>query len=201
MVSGLLVIISAPSGTGKSTLCRLLLKRNRNLRYSISCTTRAPRPGEKSGVHYFFLTHEEFRSKERRGEFLETAVVHGERYGTPREFAQGAVARGQSVLLAIDVQGAASIRRQWPECVRIFVLPPSMAELRERLARRKDAEESVEKRLANAREELKSAPLYDYCVVNDRLPVAVRQIEAILTAETLKPGRQRAGSLKVPVLA
>lgn len=201
MTPGLLVILSAPSGTGKSTLCRLLLSRNRKLRYSISCTTRPPRPGEKNGRHYFFLTPSEFEAKERRGEFLETAWVHGERYGTPRDFAEKTVRGGQSVLLAIDVQGAAAIKRAWPECVRLFVLPPSWAELRERLAHRKDAKESVDKRVAGAREELSHAPEYDYWVVNDKLPAAVRQIEAILTAEALRPSRRRAEAPRIPSLA
>ncbi len=195
MPKGTLVILSAPSGTGKSTICRKLLQKRKDLRYSISCTTRQPRPGEKDGKHYFFLTRDEFKRKIRRSEFLEWAVVHDEYYGTPRKYIEETLQGGSSIMLAIDVQGAAAIRRKMPDAVLVFVTPPSLESLRERLAARRDSSESVAKRLANSKDELSAAKHYDYIVVNDDLEKAVEQIEAILTAESLKVGRQEAPAL------
>jgi guanylate kinase len=186
MPKGALVVISAPSGTGKSTVCRKLLQRRKDLRYSVSCTTRAPRPGEKDGRHYHFLDAEEFKRRLRRHEFLEYAMVHGSYYGTPRPFIENSIREGAWVLLAIDVQGAAAIRRKLPDSVLIFLLPPSWNELRARLAGRRDKPDSVAVRLANARGELAAAKDYDYLVVNDDLEAALDQIEGIITAESLK---------------
>ena len=184
------MVISAPSGTGKSTICRKLLQRRRDLRYSISCTTRLPRPGEKNGKHYFFVTRDEFNRKIRRGEFLEYALVHDQYYGTPRPFIESSVKEGFSILLAIDVQGAQAIQRKMPDSVLVFVSPPSMESLRERLAARREAKESASRRMASAETELSSARKYDYLVINDRLDEAVSQIDAILTAESLRVSRQ-----------
>jgi guanylate kinase len=195
MPKGTLVILSAPSGTGKSTICRKLLQKRKDLRYSISCTTRQPRPGEKDGKHYFFLTRDEFKRKIRRSEFLEWAIVHDEYYGTPRRFIEETLNTGASIMLAIDVQGAAAIRRKMPDAVLVFVTPPSIEALRERLAARRDASESVAKRLANSKDEMSAAKNYDYIVVNDDLEKAVEHIEAILVAESLKVGRQEAPAL------
>jgi guanylate kinase len=185
-----LLIISAPSGTGKSTICRLLLQRCGDLRYSVSCTTRPPRPGEKDGCHYFFLTPEEFKRRIRCHEFLEWALVHDYCYGTPRAFIEKTTQEGHDVLLAIDIQGAAAIRRKIASSVLIFVAPPSLESLKERLAARREDSSSASKRLANSRGELAAARNYDYLVVNDDLNKAVSQIESILTAEHLKLGRQ-----------
>lgn len=188
---GMLMVISAPSGTGKSTICRKLLQRRKDLRYSISCTTRVPRQGEKNGKHYFFVTKEEFNRKIQRGEFLEYAWVHDQFYGTPRQFIDGSVKDGFSVLLAIDVQGARAIRKKLgPDAVLVFVSPPSMETLRERMTARKDSSDSVAKRMAKAEDELSAVKNYDYLVVNDELDKAVDQIDAILTAESLKVSRQ-----------
>lgn len=185
------MVISAPSGTGKSTICRKLLQRRKDLRYSISCTTRVPRQGEKSGKHYFFVTKEEFNRKIQRGEFLEYAWVHDQFYGTPRAFIDGSVKDGYSVLLAIDVQGARAIRKKLgPDAVLVFVSPPSMESLRERMTARKDSSDSVAKRMAKAEDELSAVKNYDYLVVNDELDKAVDQIDSILTAESLKVSRQ-----------
>jgi len=195
MPKGALVVISAPSGTGKSTLCRQLLRRRNDLRYSISCTTRAPRPGEKDGRHYFFLDAEEFKRRVQRHEFLEWAVVHGHYYGTPRHFVETSLRAGHWLLLAVDVQGAAAIRRRLPDSVLIFLVPPSWEALRERLAGRRDDSGSVATRLANARAELAAAKSYDYFVVNDELARAVVQIECILTAERLRTSRRELSGL------
>jgi guanylate kinase len=200
MLKGVLIVISAPSGTGKSTICRKLLAKRKDLGYSVSCTTRAPRPGERHGKHYFFLSKDEFKRKIQRNEFLEWAVVHDEYYGTPRQFVDQQTKAGHNLLLAIDVKGAMSIRRRKPDSILVFVAPPSMAELKERLAARKDHHESVSKRLANSREEMAAAKDFDYLVVNDDLEQAVAQIESIMTAESLKLSRHGAENL-VPVLA
>jgi guanylate kinase len=200
MRKGALLIISAPSGAGKTTICRKLLARRKDLRYSISCTTRLPRPGEKEGKHYFFLSQADFKRKIQRGEFLEWAMVHDEYYGTPRHFVEDQIKHGGNVIMAIDVQGAMSIRRKHPAAILVFVLPPSMNALKERLANRRDATAAVTKRLANSRGELAAAKDYDYVVVNDTLETAVNQISCILTAETLKTSRLDPSHL-VPALA
>lgn len=198
---GFAVILSAPSGAGKSTICRKLLQRGKDLRYSISCTTRPPRPGEKDGRDYCFLDVEEFKRRIHRDEFLEWAQVHDHYYGTPKRFFDDVTAEGDILLLAIDVQGAQSIRRKRPQAVAIFLLPPSWRSLRERLqARCQDSKDSVERRLANARGELRHARRYDYVVVNDALPEAVEQIEAIITAERLRVTRQDLSSMGIPDL-
>ena len=190
MRQGFSIILSAPSGTGKSTLCRRLLQRDKSLRFSMSCTTRYPRPGEKNGKDYHFMSVEEFKKKIHRNEFLEWAVVHEHYYGTPRRFLDDQVAAGRIVLLAIDVQGANAIRKRMP-AVTIFVIPPSWRSLEERLnARHQDPVDSVYKRLSNAPAELNQARHYDYLVVNDSLDEAVAQIEAIITAEKLRTSRQ-----------
>ncbi len=189
MRKGALLIISAPSGAGKTTICRKLLARRKDLKYSISCTTRLPRPGEKDGKHYFFLNREDFKRKIQRNELLEWAMVHDEYYGTPRKFVDEQIEKSLNVIMAIDVQGAMSIRRKHPAAILVFVLPPSMDALKARLANRRDASEVVAKRLANSRGELAAAKDYDYVVVNDDLAMAVDQISCILTAETLKTSR------------
>lgn len=188
---GVLVIISAPSGTGKSTICSRLLGRHKELRRSVSCTTRSPRPGEKDGRHYFFIGRDEFKRRIERHEFLEWAIVHDEYYGTPRSFIDSAIHAGTNVLLAVDVQGAAAIRRKRPESILVFLVPPSLESLRERLAHRRDETESVSRRLESSRRELAHIQDYDYVVVNDTLHDAVSEIECILVAESLRVSRRR----------
>lgn len=191
----MLIVISAPSGTGKSTICRKLLQKRRDLKYSVSCTTRQPRPGEKDRKHYFFLSEKEFKQRIHKNEFLEWAVVHDHYYGTPRHFIEGSLKDGWNILLAIDVQGAQSIHEKMPDSVLIFVTPPSLESLKERLAGRREAVDSAAKRLANSKGELSAAKNYDYLVVNDELEKAVSQIDAILTAESLRVERQPASDL------
>lgn len=192
MAKGFLLIISAPSGTGKSTVCRRLLERDRSLGYSVSCTTRAPRRGEKDGRHYRFLGAREFGGLLRRGELLEWAEVHGSRYGTPRRPIVEALAEGRTVLADIDVQGAAKVRRRLKgDAITVFLFPPSWSRLERRLRRRRDTDDAtVARRLRNARRELRCRGDYDYWVVNDRLLKAVRQIEAIIAAERLRAQRR-----------
>jgi guanylate kinase len=176
---------------GKTTVCRRLLDRDPALRYSVSCTTRPPRPGEADGRHYFFVSAGEFERRARGGGLLEWALVHGHRYGTPKAFVKERLAAGEVVLAPIDVQGAAAVRRSGVDSVGVFLLPPSWESLRQRLGRRGDAAGSVEERLRNARAEMGAAGRYEYWVVNDRLPRAVAQIEAIIAAERQRAPRVR----------
>ncbi|MBI5629594.1 MAG: guanylate kinase [Elusimicrobia bacterium] len=190
MPKGTLAVISAPSGTGKSTIARKLLQKRKDLRCSVSCTTRSPRHGERHGKHYFFLTREEFKKKIQGNYFLEWAMVHDEYYGTPRQFIEAQIKAGHQVLLAIDVQGAAAVRRKIPDSILVFLAPPSLESLRDRLAARREDAESASKRLANSRGELAAVKEFDYFVINDNLEQAVAQVESILTAESLKVSRQ-----------
>jgi len=190
---GLLVVVSAGSGAGKSTLCRLLLKRRKNLIFSISATTRMPRPGEKEGKDYFFVSEAAFKAMRKRHELAEWAKVHGQySYGTPRFYLDRMRAQGKDVLLDIDVQGARQVKRRYPEAVLIFITTPTFAELERRLrVRSSETEAQIRRRLADARHELTNLPYYDYNVVNDRLPLALKRLEAILDAESLKISRKR----------
>ena len=185
---GLLVVISAGSGAGKSTLCRQLLKRRKTLAFSISATTRMPRPGEKDGRDYFFVTEAAFKAMRGRGDLMEWAKVHSlDYYGTPRTYVQKMRAAGKDVLLDIDVQGALQVKRRFPEAILIFVTTPTFEELERRLrSRSSENEVQIRQRLADARHELKYLGLYDYNVVNDRIPLALKRLEAILEAEFLK---------------
>jgi len=185
---GLLIVVSAGSGAGKSTLCRLLLKRRKSLAFSISATTRMPRPGEKEGKDYFFVSEAAFRAMRRRHELAEWARVHGQHYyGTPRFYLERMRAAGKDVLLDIDVQGALQVKRRYPEAVLIFITTPTFQDLERRLrARSSENEVQVRQRLADARQELKSLCFYDYNVVNDRIPLALKRLETILDAESLK---------------
>lgn len=160
------------------------------MRYSVSSSTRKPRPGEKDGVHYHFLSRDEFRRRALRGEFLEWAEVHGNFYGTPRRFIEAQTKAGRVILLDIDVQGAETIARRRKGDVTVFILPPSWKTLERRLRLRRDTNDSIRTRLDNARDELKAAPRYDYWVVNDRLEKAVDQVAAVITAERIKAARQ-----------
>ena len=184
---GLLIVVSAGSGAGKSTLCRMLLKRRKNLVFSVSATTRLPRPGEKDGKDYFFVTEAAFKAMRKRHELVEWARVHNDYYGTPRPFLERMRARGRDVLLDIDVQGALQVKRRFPEAVLIFITTPTFAELERRLrSRSSESEAQIRQRLSDARHELKYQGYYDYNVVNDRLPLALKRLEAILDVESLK---------------
>jgi len=187
---GRLFILSAPSGAGKSTLGRLLRQRLPELTYSVSTTTRPPRPGEREGRDYFFVDPERFRQGIAAGEWAEWAEVHGNYYGTSRVFIDGAMAAGRDVLLDIDVKGAAQILERYPEAVTIFIMPPSMEVLRQRLeGRGTEAEAVIARRLADAREEMACRDRYRHVVVNDRLEEALEALLAILTAGSEPPLR------------
>ena len=187
---GLMLILSSPSGAGKTTLTRNLKSEN-NLDLSISVTTRAKRPSEIEGVHYRFIDRAAFDTMRQHNDLLEWAEVHGNGYGTPRREVEASLAAGRDVLFDIDYQGTQQILEKAREdVVAIFILPPSMAELRSRLVRRaEDAPEVIAKRLANARDEIARWSVYDYVIINDDLGAAYESVRAILVAERLKRAR------------
>lgn len=189
--NGLLLVISGPSGVGKGTLVNALMERNQKIKMSVSATTRAPRPGEIEGVHYFFKTEEEFKAMVDRGEFLEYIHVFGSKYyGTPRSFVEQQLASGYDVILEIDVQGAMKVKQAFPDAVLMFITAPSMSEIKSRLiGRGTETMEQVEKRFATAFEEIKMIPQYDYVIINDVVDVAVHHMEAILEAERCRTSR------------
>ncbi|MGD9331616.1 MAG: guanylate kinase [Desulfobacterales bacterium] len=178
---GRLFILSAPSGAGKSTLCRILRERLPALRYSISATTRTPRKGERQGVDYVFTDVAAFEAGIQAHRWAEWAKVHGHYYGTPAEFVDRERAAGHDVLLDIDVQGAAQLRAAYPDAVTIFIMPPSLAVLRERLEQRgADPGEVIDRRMANAEKEMAQRGAYRFTVVNDRLEAAADALVSIV---------------------
>ena len=180
---GLLFVVSAPSGVGKTTIIRAVQEAWPQLRYSISCTTRSPRTGEREGVDYHFITRQEFLGGIRAGRFVEWAEVHGEFYGTDGQQVDKWLAEGKDVLLDIDIQGARQVRCAYPAAVTIFILPPSMEVLKERLeSRGTESEEQVAIRLGAAQREILEAPWYDYLVLNEILHEAIADFNAILRA-------------------
>ena len=192
------LILSAPSGGGKTTIARRLLETRTDVGYSISCTTRAPRAGEADGRDYFFLTKEEFRARRERGEFAECAEVHGHWYGTLHSEMRRVLADRKHVIMDIDVQGAAQLARAFPQAVLVFVLPPSVDVLLERLrARKTENRSSLARRMMNALEELEHAESYQYVVVNDVLDRAVARVSAVIDAETSR--RERVHDLEAQV--
>lgn len=186
-----LLVLSSPSGGGKSTITSHLLEAREDLGYSVSATTRAPRPGEQDGIHYHFLSREEFARREAAGDFAETATFGGERYGTLMSAIEAVLASGRHVILDIEVVGARQVRRRFADAVLVFVLPPSAGALVERLrARRTEGDQAMTLRLTHAGDELSAAAEYDYVVVNDDLVTAVDQVAAILDAERARVSRQ-----------
>jgi guanylate kinase len=182
--AGVLLVITGPSAVGKSAIVGELVRNRPHIRYSISCTTRSPRLGETDGVEYFFVTREEFERKAQTGQLLEWAEVYGNYYGTPRDYVEAMLANGQNVILDIDINGAVQVREKYPEAVSIFVIPPTVSELRNRIMRRAaDSAESVERRLAQVPRWLEQGLTYDYVLVNDDLARAVEQLGAIVIAE------------------
>ncbi|HMK71798.1 MAG TPA: guanylate kinase [Myxococcaceae bacterium] len=195
---GLLLALSAPSGTGKTTLARRLVARLRRAEFSISVTTRPRRRGERGGVDYHFVDAWAFQRRIDRGELLEWAEVHGHFYGTPRRPAEQALRAGGVILFDIDVQGGRSIQRIYPEAVLVFVLPPSLRELERRLRQRgTEGPDTIRRRMLAARAEIEQGlASYDYLVVNDDVDRALGQLEAIVTAERCRRGRARLGSIR-----
>ncbi len=190
-MKGLPFVITAPSGAGKSSLIAALLKDDARLSLSVSYTTRAPRPGEQEGREYRFVDERTFMAMLGRGEFLESAEVHGHRYGTSHKVIEQTLAAGRDLVLEIDWQGAQQVRNLIPECVGIFILPPSLAELERRLrARGQDSEAVIARRMANARDELSHVVEFQYAIINNNFDDARKDLAAIVRAERLATGRQ-----------
>jgi len=190
-MSGNLFIVSAPSGAGKSSLVKAWLAQDAAIRLSISFTTRAPRPGEEDGVHYHFVSREIFIEMLDRGEFLESAEVYGNFYGSSQPWIEREMAEGRDILLEIDWQGAAQVRKLMPQAISIFILPPSIEELRNRLVGRgTDSPEVIEKRMSAAHEEISHALEADYLVVNDVFETALADLLAISRVQRLHINRQ-----------
>ena len=187
---GLLIVLSGPSGVGKGTVCSMLRKQAPELVYSVSATTRAPRTGETEGVNYFFKTKDQFRSMIERDELLEGAEYVGQYYGTPRSFVSETIQAGKDIILEIEVQGAMKVKQRFPEGVFIFLMPPSLDELKTRIENRgTETDESIRNRLSVAVDEIRLLEHYDYAVVNDRVESACERILSIITAEHCKRER------------
>ncbi|MBQ9947667.1 MAG: guanylate kinase [Oscillospiraceae bacterium] len=190
MSKGLLFVVSAPAGCGKDTILEQVLAKTENVGYSVSATTRAPRPGEVDGVHYHFHTRESFEKMIEENAVLEYTEYIGNYYGTPRKAVEDMLAEGKDVILKIEVEGAMNIKRLFPECCLVFILPPSMAELERRLRKRgTEDEETILRRTAQARNEIDTAVNYDYFVVNDALEDAVDDLIAVIRAEKCRKER------------
>jgi guanylate kinase len=190
---GRLFVIAAPSGAGKTSLVRALMAKDPALRFSISYTTRPKRPAEKDGHDYYFVEADEFDRMAKAGEFLEYAQVFDHSYATPRRQAEEALAAGQNLILEIDWQGAQQVRRAMPECVSVFILPPSRAALEERLkARRTDSPEVIARRLRDAVADMSHWNEFDYVIVNDRFEKALEELEAIVAGRGEALGADRA---------
>ena len=187
---GILMVLSGPSGVGKGTICNALRSSEPNLVYSVSATTRTARAGEVHGINYFFQTHEEFEQMIEGDELLEWATYVGNYYGTPRKFVEETLSQGKNIILEIDVKGALTVKERFPEGVFIFIMPPSMDELLQRIQNRgTESEESIKSRMNVALEEIKLMEHYDYAVVNDDVEKAKSKIQAIITAETSRVAR------------
>jgi guanylate kinase len=190
-IPGILFIVSAPSGAGKTSLLKQLIPADPGLALSVSHTTRAMRPGEQDGVHYHFVSVAAFQQMAGEGAFLEHAQVFDNYYGTAEQGVRDQLERGQDVVLEIDWQGARQVRERFPEAVSVFIAPPSIEALRERLGGRgQDSEEIIERRMRDARNELSHYPEYDYLVINDDFDTALADLAAIVAAERLRLDRQ-----------
>ena len=190
-MSGNLYIVSAPSGAGKTSLVSALLEADRGIRKSVSYTTRQPRPGEINGSHYHFVTTADFERMAQAGDFLESALVHDNRYGTSRKWVQEQMAADIDIVLEIDWQGAAQVRRLMPAAISIFILPPSFEALLKRLnARGQDPADVIARRLANAREEIAHVTDFDYVIINNDFRTAASELQDVVRAERLRTPRQ-----------
>ena len=193
MDSGLLIVISGPSGSGKGTICKRLIDDLENIKVSVSATTRKPRVGEIEGKNYYFICEEEFLHRIDNNEFLEHALVYGNYYGTPRAEVLKELENGKDIILEIDIQGALNVKKNYPKGVFIFILPPSIKELKQRIeGRGTDSKEVILKRMECVYDELNYAFQYDYVVLNDEVETAVEKIKGIISAEKCKAIRNQA---------
>ncbi|CAH1207262.1 Guanylate kinase [Paenibacillus plantiphilus] len=194
MNRGLLLVLSGPSGVGKGTVCSELRRKQDDLIYSVSATTRAPRQGEVDGVNYFFRSREQFQDMIARDALLEYAEYVGNYYGTPRDFVERTLDSGKDIILEIEVQGALKVKEKFPEGVFIFLVPPSLEELKERITGRgTEAADVIDNRMSVAVEEMNLIRYYDYAVVNDEIDAACHRIQCIITAERCRKDRFLAG--------
>lgn len=184
---GALIVVSGPSGVGKGTICKELLKEYENVEISVSATTRSPRDGEVHGVNYFFTKKEDFEKSIENDDFLEYAKVYENYYGTPKEFVLSKINEGKNVLLEIDIQGALQVKEKYPEGVFVFILPPSLKELKDRIVKRgSETEESLKLRFSKAYEEICLMKEYDYYIMNDEVKNAVERLESIIDSQSQK---------------
>ncbi|MEG0296085.1 MAG: guanylate kinase [Clostridium sp.] len=187
---GLLIVISGPSGAGKGTICKALLERNPGIQISTSCTTRNPRVGEVEGINYYFITKDEFKQRIGEEDFIEYAEVYGNFYGTPKSNVEKLLDEGKDVILEIDIQGALKVKENFDDGTFIFILPPSMEELKQRIIRRgSETPESLMTRFKSAYQELNYISKYNYAVVNDTVDAAVTKVEGIIAAEKCRVDR------------
>ena len=192
-MSGNLFIVSAPSGAGKTSLVKALLSSNQDIDLSISYTSRPARPGEVDGKDYHFISREEFLEMAKRGDFVESAEVYGNLYGTSQPWLEKETAAGRDILLEIDWQGATQVRAKFPGCISIFILPPSLQALEDRLkGRKQDSEEVIARRIASAREDVSHVVEFDYVIINDKLDEALQQLNSVVVAAGLRRPRQLA---------
>jgi guanylate kinase len=196
-VKGSLFIVSAPSGAGKTTLCKELCRTVPGIKHSVSYTTRIRRKGERNNIHYFFVSQEKFKSMINKKEFAEWAMVHGNLYGTAKKHLEETIIKGYDIILDIDVNGAAQMRRVYKDASYIFILPPSMKALEKRLSGRKsDADDEIYRRLNNARDEISYYQYYDYIIINDRIEKALSDLASIVKTSRLKTERLNSGVLE-----
>ena len=192
MKRGVLLVVLGPSGAGKGTICKALLEKHKEIYLSVSATTRAPRKGEVEGVNYYFTTKEEFVKRVEEGDFLEHAEVYGNYYGTPKSSVEKMLEQGKDVILEIDIQGALKVKENCEEGIFIFILPPSMEELKQRIIKRgSETPESLMTRFKSAYKEINYISKYNYAVVNDEVDLAVKKLEAIITAEKCRVDRMK----------
>ena len=192
-MSGNLFIVSAPSGAGKTSLVKALLNTNKDIDLSISYTSRPARPGEVNGKDYHFVSRETFLAMANHGDFLESAEVYGNLYGTSQSWIATETANGRDILLEIDWQGAAQVRKKFPDCIGIFILPPSLQALEDRLkGRAQDSAEVIARRIASAQEDVAHVTEFDYVIINDKLDEALQQLNAVVVAAGLRRDRQLA---------
>lgn len=189
------VVVTAPSGTGKTSICRAVAKEQKDVSYSISVTTRSPRKGEKNGKDYIFVSEKRFKQLAAAGKLVEWAVIYGNYYGTPKKRLRESLDKGRCIILALDHNGGESIKKNYPGAVLVYLLPPTMTELRKRLkGRNTDRRSSIQRRLKSARQELLHAKKYDYLVVNKKLGDTVGTLRAIIAAESHR--RERYGQIE-----
>jgi guanylate kinase len=189
---GMIIIVSAPSGAGKTSICDAIIKDDKNIVYSVSTTTRVPRAGEKNGREYFFVDEKTFKRDIKSGKFIEWAKVHDNYYGTSKKILRGALSKGRDVLLDIDVQGALNIKKQYKNALMLFIMTPTLKELKNRLIKRnKDSVKTIKTRIENARKEIKYVHKYDYLIINDKLKESISNVKAVVKAERLSIKRNK----------